>query len=135
MRGKRPEDALPSVTRLATLAKTKDDYFFAVPIVTAARFNNWRFLSAAEGRIRSQPPPGLNPELPFTCAIQYRPGNFAVAAAVFGKDLEINRGNGRSRFGLIESLHAQGKPVPERLTLQYREAWKNATMKLSLETM
>jgi tetratricopeptide (TPR) repeat protein len=243
-----------------TLAKTKDDYFFTVPILTAARFNRWRSLQDVEEKIINQRSTSIHPELHFTRAMlayagglqylaggsvsesgvrrwietlaaavhaapkdltygtnqasdlfeiaawvlvarsqeairsniqdlisdlalpidlsllggdrntisiraweqavkredrldydepsdwyypvreslgaaHYRRGNFSAAEAVFRKDLEINRGNGRSLFGLIESLRAQGKPVPERLTLQYREAWRNATVKLSLETM
>ncbi len=126
---------MPSVTRLATLAKTKDDYFFTVPIVTAARFNNWRFLSAVEDRIRGQPPPDLSPKLPFTQAIQDRQASFAAAEAVCRKDLKIDQGNGRSLFSLFESLRAQGEPIPDPLRQRFREAWKNVTAKLSFRIM
>jgi tetratricopeptide (TPR) repeat protein len=56
-----------------------------------------------------------------------RQGNPAEAEAVFRKDLELNPRNGRSLFGLLEALKAQGKSVDaEWVASEFREAWKYA---------
>jgi tetratricopeptide (TPR) repeat protein len=49
------------------------------------------------------------------------------AEKVFRKDLEINRRNPRSLFGLMESLKAQGKThAAEAVQQQFEAAWRNA---------
>ena len=54
-------------------------------------------------------------------------GRPADAEQVFRDDLKRNRRNGRSLFGLAESLRAQGKDHAARLVeLEFRAAWKNA---------
>jgi tetratricopeptide (TPR) repeat protein len=65
-----------------------------------------------------------------------RSGDAAGAEKVFREDLEKNPRNGRSLFGLIESLKAQKKTADmEMLQRQYDEAWKKADVKLAIETM
>ncbi len=62
-----------------------------------------------------------------------RNGRAAEAEAVFRKDLEINPRNGRSLYGLLESLKAQGKPVSvEWVKKEFSEAWKQATTTLDV---
>jgi tetratricopeptide (TPR) repeat protein len=57
-----------------------------------------------------------------------RHGRAAEAESVFRKDLEINPRNGRSLFGLIESLKAQGKGVGvEWVKKEFEDAWKHST--------
>lgn len=92
-------------------------------------------------------------------AAYYRQENYDDAEKAFCKDLqihecdyekqEIHKMNGRSLFGLIKSIEAQfdkstevqlnqevlHKKVPEKLKSEFEKAWKNATVKLSLETM
>ena len=54
-------------------------------------------------------------------------GEPVEAEAVFRADLERNRGNGRSFFGLAESLKAQKKDHAARLIrLQFDRAWSNS---------
>ncbi|HYG09911.1 MAG TPA: hypothetical protein VD835_08060 [Pyrinomonadaceae bacterium] len=54
-------------------------------------------------------------------------GEYAEAERVFRADLERNRRNGRSLFGLAESLRAQGKTHAAALVQQeFERAWKNA---------
>jgi hypothetical protein len=54
-------------------------------------------------------------------------GDAARAEKVFRADLERNRLSGRSLFGLIASLKAQGKEHAARLVqLEFQRAWKNA---------
>ncbi len=52
---------------------------------------------------------------------------YAEAEKVFRDDLGKNPRSGRSLFGLMESLRAQGKKYEaEYIDLQYQQAWKNA---------
>jgi tetratricopeptide (TPR) repeat protein len=61
---------------------------------------------------------------------------FVEAERVFRADLLRNRRNGRSLFGLAESLKAQGKQrQAELVRREYERAWKNADVKLSVEEL
>jgi tetratricopeptide (TPR) repeat protein len=58
---------------------------------------------------------------------------YAEAEAVFREDLRRNRRNGRSLFGLAESLKAQGKTREAELVGQeFERAWKSADTRLSI---
>jgi tetratricopeptide (TPR) repeat protein len=62
-----------------------------------------------------------------------RRGKPAEAEAVFRKDLELNPRNGRSLFGLLEALKAQGKSVnAEWVSGEFREAWKHSPAGLTI---
>ena len=62
-----------------------------------------------------------------------REGKAAEAEAVFRKDLDINPRNGRSLFGLLESLRAQEKNASiDWVAQEYRDAWKNSPLKLKI---
>lgn len=63
-------------------------------------------------------------------------GEFAEAEKVFRADLERNRRNGRSLFGLMESLKAQGKKYDAQIVQkEYEKAWKSANIQLKLEDL
>jgi tetratricopeptide (TPR) repeat protein len=63
-------------------------------------------------------------------------GRAAEAEQVFREDLRINPGNGRSLFGLAESLKAQGRSRESAaVQRQFTAAWKNADVTLSLESL
>ncbi len=65
-----------------------------------------------------------------------RAGKAADAETVFRDDLNHNRRNGRSLYGLWQSLKAQHKnEAAELVRLQYEAAWKSADSQLSLETL
>ena len=65
-----------------------------------------------------------------------RDGNYAGAEQVFRLDLEKNRRNGRSLFGLMEALKAQKKNHDAILVKrQFDAAWKNADTKLTLDLL
>ena len=65
-----------------------------------------------------------------------RDGKPAEAEAVFRKDLELHPRNGRSLFGLLESLKAQGKSESaEWVNNEFREAWKYATTQLEVNEL
>jgi tetratricopeptide (TPR) repeat protein len=62
-----------------------------------------------------------------------REGKAAEAETVFRKDLGINPRNGRSLFGLLESLRAQENNASiDWVTQEYREAWKDSPLKLKI---
>jgi len=62
-----------------------------------------------------------------------RSGDAAQAEAVFRKELEMNPRNGRSLFGLLESLNMQHKtPSAEWVKREFGEAWKYSTAPLSV---
>ena len=63
-------------------------------------------------------------------------GDAVEAEKVFRADLEINPRNGRSLFGLMEALKAQGRNddvIPVRQ--QYEVAWRGAEMQLRLSNL
>jgi hypothetical protein len=63
-------------------------------------------------------------------------GPAAVAAAVFRADLEKNPRGGRSLFGLVQALQAQGKTDEAALVRQELDAaWRTAEIELNLDTM
>ena len=63
-------------------------------------------------------------------------GNAEEAEKVFRADLEKNRRNGRSLFGLLESLKAQGKKYSaQSVQREFEEAWKQADTKLRVEDL
>lgn len=65
-----------------------------------------------------------------------RDGKPAEAEAVFRKDLELHPRNGRSLFGLLESLKAQGKSESaEWVNNEFKEAWKYATTQLEVNEL
>jgi tetratricopeptide (TPR) repeat protein len=65
-----------------------------------------------------------------------RNGKAGEAEAVFRRDLEINPRNGRSLYGLVQSLKAQGNSVgAESVQREFEQAWKEGAVKLGVETL
>lgn len=63
-------------------------------------------------------------------------GDFATAEQVFRDDLQRNRRNGRSLFGLMESLQAQKKDYAASMVQrEFETAWKNADVKLTVQDL
>lgn len=63
-------------------------------------------------------------------------GDFAAAEQVFRDDLQRNRRNGRSLFGLMESLKAQKKDYAASMVQrEFENAWKNADVKLTIQDL
>ena len=63
-------------------------------------------------------------------------GQYAEAERVFREDLRRNRRNGRSLFGLGESLRAQGKArEAELVRREFERAWKRADTPLRIEDL
>jgi tetratricopeptide (TPR) repeat protein len=62
-----------------------------------------------------------------------RMGRFAEAERTFRDDLQRNRGNGRSLFGLMKALEAQNKSKEaQKVQREFREAWKHADSELTV---
>ncbi|MCI0684819.1 MAG: hypothetical protein L0Y71_22205 [Gemmataceae bacterium] len=67
-------------------------------------------------------------------AAHLRLGESAPAERIFREDLERNRRNGRSLYGLVLSLRAQGNMHAADLVQQeFAAAWRNADVKLRIE--
>lgn len=61
---------------------------------------------------------------------------YAEAERVFREDLRRNRRNGRSLFGLTESLKAQGREYESGLVRrEFERAWRNADTQLRVEDL
>ncbi|HEX8292635.1 MAG TPA: hypothetical protein VF570_12815 [Pyrinomonadaceae bacterium] len=61
-------------------------------------------------------------------------GRHAEAESVFREDLRRNRRNGRSLFGLAESLKAQGRAREAELVgREFEQAWRSADTRLTVE--
>ena len=63
-------------------------------------------------------------------------GNYREAEKVFREDLVRHPASGRSVFGLWQCLKADGnKTEAKRAEADFREAWKHADVKLSLDDL
>ena len=69
-------------------------------------------------------------------AVLLKAGKQSEAEAVFRADLERNPRSGRSLFGLMKSLDAQGKKnAAQSVRREFDSAWKNADTPLRLEDL
>jgi tetratricopeptide (TPR) repeat protein len=81
-----------------------------------------------------EPPAWYSPVRESLGVALLRARRHAEAEAVFRADLERNRRSGRSLFGLMAVLKAQGKTYGARLVEgEFEKAWAEADTKLSLE--
>jgi len=83
-----------------------------------------------------EPPAWFLPARETLGGVLLRSGRAAEAEKVFRADLEKNPRSGRSLFGLMESLRAQGKSYDARMIQkQFEAAWKNADTQLKVEDL
>ena len=96
--------------------------------------DEWKKAVRAQDALNYDEPPGwYYPVRESLGAALLLGGQAAEAEDVFRADLRDNPRNGRSLFGLLESLKAQrkeGAPLVER---EFERAWKNADTKLKIE--
>lgn len=113
----------------ARIAAAKGDFKSAV--------EHWRKAVAALDDLNYDEPPGwYYPVRESLGAALLLAGNAAEAEKVFRKDLEDNPRNGRSLFGLAESLKKQGKKQEaQKVQQEFEAAWKNADSKLKIEDL
>ncbi len=95
----------------------------------------WRKAVAAQDELNYDEPPGwYYPVRESLGAALLKNGDAAQAEEIFRRDLEDNPRNGRSLFGLAESLERQGKVQEARaVKREFETAWKNADTKLRIE--
>ncbi len=83
----------------------------------------------------SEPPDWYYPVRESLGARLLQTGHYAPAEQVFREDLKRNPRNGRSLFGLAETLAAQGRNYEAELVRQqFQTAWKNADTPLENAT-
>jgi hypothetical protein len=83
-----------------------------------------------------EPPAWFKPVRESLGGVLLRSGNFAEAKQVFLADMEKNKRNGRSLFGLVEAFKAQKKAYAASLVQQeFEMAWKNADTKLAISDL
>ncbi|MCA1616232.1 MAG: hypothetical protein LC800_19450 [Acidobacteria bacterium] len=93
-------------------------------------------LDAQEALVYDEPDPWFVPVRESLGSALLRAGKYAEAEAVFREDLRRIPLNGRSLFGLAESLKAQGKPREAGPVLaEFERVWKNADTRLRLEDL
>jgi tetratricopeptide (TPR) repeat protein len=113
----------------ARIAAAKGDHKSAVEY--------WRKAVAAHDALNYDEPPGwYYPVRESLGAALLLAGNAAEAEKVFRKDLEDNPHNGRSLFGLAESLKKQNNSeAAKNAQREFEAAWKNATTRLKIEDL
>jgi tetratricopeptide (TPR) repeat protein len=98
---------------------------------------HWRKAVAAQDALNYDEPPGwYYPTRESLGAALLLAGDAVEAEKVFQKDLEYNPRNGRSLFGLVESLKRQGKGAQSPpIQKEFEAAWANADTKLKIEDL
>lgn len=103
----------------------------------AAAIAFWRQAVGAQDALNYDEPPGwYYPVRESLGAALLQSGSLAESEQIFRDDLKMNPRNGRSLFGLMESLKAQGKTVAASLVeREFERAWKNADAKLRIDDL
>jgi tetratricopeptide (TPR) repeat protein len=112
----------------AQIAAAKHDDKTAIALLRQA--------SATEDSLAyDEPPTWFLPVREMLGGALMKSSNYAEAEQVFRADLERNKRNGRSLFGLMESLKAQKKDyAAEMVRREFETAWATADTKLSSES-
>jgi tetratricopeptide (TPR) repeat protein len=113
----------------ARIAEAKGDHASAARLLRAA--------AAAEDALNyGEPPDWYFPVREALGGVLLRSGDAKAAEQVFRDDLERNRRNPRSLFGLAESLKAQGKSYDaEQVLRRFQSEWKNADTQLKVSDL
>jgi tetratricopeptide (TPR) repeat protein len=84
----------------------------------------------------TEPPDWINHAHEMLGGVLLKAKRYAEAEEAFREDLRRHPRSGRSLFGLMQSLSAQGKEYDARLIeQQYKTAWRNAEAKLKVEDL
>jgi tetratricopeptide (TPR) repeat protein len=113
----------------ARIAEAAYDYPAALEVYTRA-------VTVEDSLAYDEPPAWFQSTREMLGGFHLRRGNAVEAEKVFRADLDKNRGNGRSYFGLMESLKAQ-KKLREAAVVrrQFAKAWKTADTKLTIASL
>jgi tetratricopeptide (TPR) repeat protein len=98
---------------------------------------HWRrAIELQDALVYDEPPPWFFPVREAYGGALLRAGRAKEAEAAFREDLERTRRNGRSLFGLMESLRAQGRTVEaDWVRREFESAWRRAEVKLRIEDL
>ena len=101
----------------------------------AGAIDAWKRAVAAEDKLNyDEPPDWFYPSRESLGAALLRARRFPQAEQAFRDDLTRNPKNGRSLFGLWQTLSLAGnKPAAADAEKQYRAAWKNADVQLDID--
>jgi len=111
----------------AQIAAAKHDDKAAIALLRQA-------VESEDSLAYDEPPAWFIPVREMLGGALMKSGNYAEAEQVFRADLERNKRNGRSLFGLLESLKAERKDYAAALVQrEFAGAWKNADVKLALD--
>jgi tetratricopeptide (TPR) repeat protein len=100
----------------------------------AGAIDAWRTAVLAEDALSyNEPADWFYPTRESLGAALFRAKEYAQAEAVFREDLARNPGNGRSLFGLWQTLLLQKKESAKTAEKDFLSAWKNADVQLDLE--
>ncbi|HEY0004404.1 MAG TPA: hypothetical protein VGB17_06305, partial [Pyrinomonadaceae bacterium] len=95
-----------------------------------------RAIAIEDALAYDEPPGWYLPSRETLGALLLQDKRAAQAADVFRDDLKRNPNNGRSLFGLMQSLKAQGKTAEaEAVQQEFEKAWKNADTQLRVEDL
>ena len=110
----------------AELARRRGDIKAEIEFLTKA-------VAAEDTLDYSEPPLSISPVRENLGGALLRDGQNAEAEKVFREDLRRNPGSGRSLFGLMTALEAQGKKdEASTVRSQFRQAWKYADITLTV---
>jgi tetratricopeptide (TPR) repeat protein len=113
----------------ARIASAKGDHKTAIEILRQA-------VVIEDSLAYDEPPTWFQPVREMLGGALIKQGDFAAAEQVFRDDLQRNRRNGRSLFGLMESLKGQKKDYAAVMVQrEYEIAWKNADAKLTVQDL
>jgi tetratricopeptide (TPR) repeat protein len=140
------EEARSRVPAEAMLSfnSARDVLKIAAPVLEArlskddrAAVEPWKRAVAAEDALAyDEPPTWYYPVRESLGGALLRSGQAAEAEMVFREDLKRNPRNGRSLFGLMESLKAQNKTTQaDWVRREFETAWKRAQVKLRIEDL
>lgn len=140
-RNKIPSEAMINFNNARTILGLAEK-FLSAKIAEAKKQNQTaiRFLEEAitieDSLAYDEPPAWYIPSREALGGVLLRDGQWAAAEQAFRADLEKNKLNGRSLFGLMEALKAQKKNRKARLVRrQYAIAWRNADTKLTIASL
>lgn len=141
VRNKIPEDALIGLNKAADIMAIATHVLEARIAESRNQkkeaIEHWKKAVAAEDALTyDEPPDWYYPTRESLGGAFYRDGQFAAAEEVFREDLKIHPRNGRSLFGLLQSLKAQKENSDAAwVERQFKDAWKKAEVTLKMEQL
>jgi tetratricopeptide (TPR) repeat protein len=132
-----PYDLNSAASVLQVAARVLDARIAWVAGDRAKAIESWRGAVAAQDALNyAEPPDWYYPVRESLAAALFLTGDASGAEKVFREDLKNNPRNGRSLFGLMESLREQGKQDAARFVeSEFKAAWKKAEVQLKMKDL